>query len=162
MYGVFDAVDHVFASFAVAPGTNTLKFAVPTSAVMGATFARFRLSSAGGLNPVGEAADGEVEDYAVKTMATAPDSAVLMDDPATPGKKVLVLSGTSKNDNFVLQLKSGGVLLCKHGCKLNTYSLASIGRIVMLSGGGSDTVTVPTSLLVPMQFVGQWKVNKSK
>src|SRR5205823_3418843 len=78
--GVFDAVDRVFASFAVAAGTNTLKFTVPTTAVVGATFARFRLSSAGTLSPVGEAADGEVEDYALKVMATAPDSAVLMDD----------------------------------------------------------------------------------
>jgi len=75
---------------------------------------------------------------------------------------VLVLTGTSKNDSFVLQVKSGGILLCKHGCKINTYSLASIGRIVMLSGGGSDTVTLPGSLIIPMQLVGQWKVNKTK
>ena len=34
----------------------------------------------------------------------ANDSAVLLDDPATPGKKVLVISGTSKNDNIQLQL----------------------------------------------------------
>src|SRR5205085_4224342 len=130
---------------AVVAGTNTLMFKVPTNAVAGATFARFRLSTAGGLSPVGEAADGEVEDYAIKTMATAADSVVLMDDPATPGRKVLVLSGTSKNDSFQLLLRAGGVLLCKHGCKINTFSLASIGRIVMLSGGGSDTVAVPSS-----------------
>jgi len=160
--GKFDAVDRVFSSFAVAAGTNTLKFAVPTSAVTGATFARFRLSTAGGLGAVGEAADGEVEDYATKVMAAAPGSAVLIDDPATPGKKVLVLTGTSKNDSFLLQVKSGGVLLCKHGCKLNTFSLASIGRIVMLSGGGNDTVTLPGSLIIPTQFVGHWKVNKTK
>ncbi len=159
--GVFDAVDRVFASFAVAAGSNTLKFTVPSTAVTGTTFARFRLSSAGGLGPVGEAADGEVEDYAVKVMATAPDSAVLIDDPAAPGKKVLVLTGTSKNDNFVLQLKSGA-LLCKHGCKINTYSLAQIGSIVLLGNGGNDTVSLPISLAIPMQLIGQWKVNKTK
>jgi hypothetical protein len=159
--GAFDAVDRVFASFAVAAGTNTLKFAVPATAATGTTFARFRLSTAGGLSPVGEAADGEVEDYAVKVMATAPDSAVLIDDPAMPGKKVLVLSGTSKKDSFVLQVKSG-VLLCKHGCKINTFSLASIGSIVMLGNGGSDTVTLPMSLTIPLQLIGQWKVNKTK
>jgi hypothetical protein len=158
---VFEAVDRVFASVAVAAGTNTLKFMVPTTAITGTTFARFRLSSAGGLGPVGEAADGEVEDYAIKMMATATDSAVLIDDPGNPGKKVLVLSGTSKNDSFVLQVKSG-TLLCKHGCKLNTFSLAQIGSIVMLGNGGKDTVTLPMSLSIPMQLFGQWKVNKTK
>ena len=120
-----------------------------------------RLSSAGGLGPQGTAPDGEVEDYAIKMMATATDSAVLIDDPGNPGKKVLVLSGTSKNDSFVLQVKSG-TLLCKHGCKLNTFSLAQMGSIVMLGNGGKDTVTLPMSLSIPMQLFGQWKVNKTK
>jgi hypothetical protein len=159
--GVFDAVDRVFASFAVVPGANKLKFAVPTTAVAGTTFVRFRLSSAGGLGPNGEAADGEVEDYAVKVVAIAPDSAVLIDDPANPGKKVLVVSGTGKNDSIQFQL-NGGALLCRRGCKLATYSLGSIGRIVLLGGGGSDTVSMPSSLAIPMQLIGQWKVNKTK
>ena len=39
--------------------------AVPAGAVPGVTYARFRCSSAGGLEPTGPAADGEVEDYAL-------------------------------------------------------------------------------------------------
>ena len=59
-------------------GDNPLTFTVPCTAVAGATYARFRLSSAGGLGPTGEAADGEVEDYAVNVGAVdfgdAPDT----------------------------------------------------------------------------------------
>ncbi|HEX8203848.1 MAG TPA: GEVED domain-containing protein [Isosphaeraceae bacterium] len=43
--------------------------AVPAGATLGVTYARFRLSTAGGLTPTGAAADGEVEDFRV-TLAT--------------------------------------------------------------------------------------------
>jgi|GEM_PF-1325696 len=46
-------------------GLNQLSFTVPISVTGGTVFARFRVSTAGGLGPVGAAADGEVEDYAV-------------------------------------------------------------------------------------------------
>lgn len=46
-------------------GSLVLDVTVPTDAKVGTTYARFRLSTAGGLAPNGLAADGEVEDYAV-------------------------------------------------------------------------------------------------
>lgn len=49
----------------VVNGANNVTFAVPAGAVLGDTFARFRLSSVGGLAPDGEALDGEVEDHQV-------------------------------------------------------------------------------------------------
>ena len=52
-------------SLPVLAGANQLSFNVPVEASAGPTYARFRLSSAGGLLPTGPAADGEVEDYAV-------------------------------------------------------------------------------------------------
>ena len=42
---------------------------MPAGATLGVTYARFRLSTAGGLTPTGAAADGEVEDFRV-TLAT--------------------------------------------------------------------------------------------
>ena len=63
--GTFDPGDRVFASVVVAPGPNTLSMAVPCTASAGISYARFRLSSVGGLGPTGDAPDGEVEDYAV-------------------------------------------------------------------------------------------------
>jgi hypothetical protein len=42
---------------------------VPDTATVGDTYARFRLSTAGGLNPDGAASDGEVEDYLVSILS---------------------------------------------------------------------------------------------
>lgn len=68
--GIFQAQEHIFGgvSQAVAAGANTLTITVPATAAEGATYARFRLSSAGGLAPTGLAPDGEVEDYRVEIL----------------------------------------------------------------------------------------------
>ncbi len=61
-----DPGEQIASSMALNAGSNTLSVAVPCTAVMNAnTYARFRVSSAGGLNSGGPAADGEVEDYQV-------------------------------------------------------------------------------------------------
>jgi len=53
-------------SCGLAAGTNTINFNVPAGSLVGpVTFARFRLSRAGGLLPTGLSPDGEVEDYRV-------------------------------------------------------------------------------------------------
>ena len=57
--------ERIADSVSVADGDNTITFDVPSWAIVGNTFARFRLSTVGGLGVKGEAADGEVEDYAV-------------------------------------------------------------------------------------------------
>ena len=54
--------ERVFAG-SLADGTHPLAFTVPENAVPGKSFARVRVSSAGGLAPSGFAADGEVEDH---------------------------------------------------------------------------------------------------
>ncbi|QBB71127.1 hypothetical protein ELE36_12615 [Pseudolysobacter antarcticus] len=70
--GQFDAAENIFASTTLVAGSNSLSYAVPCSAVAGTRYARFRLSSAGGLGPHGLAPDGEVEDYAVAITALLP------------------------------------------------------------------------------------------
>ncbi|MBN1886959.1 MAG: hypothetical protein JW850_03180 [Thermoflexales bacterium] len=57
-----DAGEQVFSGTLLVTGVNTLNVPVPSGAA-GATFARFRFSSAASLSPAGEAPDGEVEDY---------------------------------------------------------------------------------------------------
>ena len=73
-----DPGEQIFANLTVAAGANPLTYNVPCTAVEGATYSRFRLSSAGGLTPAGAAADGEVEDYALNVgvvdFGDAPDS----------------------------------------------------------------------------------------
>ena len=61
-----DVSDRIFADQALVPGINVLIVTVPTDAIAGTTFARFRFSTAGGLAPIGPALNGEVEDYAVE------------------------------------------------------------------------------------------------
>ena len=53
-------------------GTQTVPVTIPAGAD-GDTFARFRISTIGGLGPGGAAADGEVEDYQFEIYSTPPD-----------------------------------------------------------------------------------------
>jgi hypothetical protein len=61
--GIWSEDEQIFDSVSLKPGDNLLSFSVPESLSAGATAARFRLSTAGGLLPTGSADDGEVEDY---------------------------------------------------------------------------------------------------
>ena len=63
-----DAGEQIFASQPVRAGLNILSITTPADAKLGFTSARFRLSTAGGLQPTGLAADGEVEDYQVRVI----------------------------------------------------------------------------------------------
>lgn len=60
-----DPGEQIFASYELSGGSERLHFEVPSTASLGATAARFRVSSDGGLAPTGLAIDGEVEDYLV-------------------------------------------------------------------------------------------------
>ena len=59
------ANETIAASVLVVNGENEIQFDVPSFAGPGETYARFRLSTVGGLGPTGLADDGEVEDYHV-------------------------------------------------------------------------------------------------
>ncbi len=63
-----DAGEQVLTNRSVVAGNQNVPIAAPAGAVEGQTFARFRLSKAGGLTSTGAAPDGEVEDYAVRIM----------------------------------------------------------------------------------------------
>ncbi len=64
--GVFDSYDKLAPSYDMSNGVWVINDVfIPVSATLGATYARFRLSTAGGLSPTGFADDGEVEDYMV-------------------------------------------------------------------------------------------------
>lgn len=77
-----DAGEQIFTNQALVPGTNRLNLKVPTAVVTGSSVARFRFSTVAGLGFVGEAPDGEVEDYAV-AVGAAVDLAA--SQSATPG-----------------------------------------------------------------------------
>ncbi|MGL6227137.1 MAG: GEVED domain-containing protein [Thermoguttaceae bacterium] len=56
---------------ALKAGKNTITFTVPRDAKVGNTYARFRVSSEGGLSFSGQAFDGEIEDYRVTVVASS-------------------------------------------------------------------------------------------
>lgn len=66
------ANERIAASVLVVEGNNVIEFDVPANIAPGAAYARFRLSTTGGLNVTGPAADGEVEDYRITITASVP------------------------------------------------------------------------------------------
>jgi uncharacterized repeat protein (TIGR01451 family) len=60
-----DPRDRIATGLALVSGANSVPVNVPCDARTAATYARFRLSSAGVAGPGGQALDGEVEDWAV-------------------------------------------------------------------------------------------------
>lgn len=90
----------------VRPGLNTFSLVTPVGASIGNTFARFRLSSAGGLSPTGVGMDGEVEDYMINVLPGTPpvgsadQYAVLEDGVLTTTQTIE--SDASLNNNGVL------------------------------------------------------------
>jgi hypothetical protein len=67
-----DAGEQIFSNRALVAGANALSFAIPAGATpTNVTFARFRLSTSGGISFTGSANDGEVEDYAMEILAEA-------------------------------------------------------------------------------------------
>lgn len=66
-----DPDEAIFSNQPLAAGINSLLVRVPPNMTRLDTYARFRVSTVGGLAPTGLAADGEVEDYEISF--TAPD-----------------------------------------------------------------------------------------
>ncbi|MCL5279930.1 MAG: GEVED domain-containing protein, partial [Planctomycetes bacterium] len=69
--GAWQDAEQVFNGY-LPDGTHTIPVSVPPDAVVGQSFARFRISTQGGLEAEGPAANGEVEDYDVSIRAAPP------------------------------------------------------------------------------------------
>ncbi|MEM6780116.1 MAG: FG-GAP-like repeat-containing protein, partial [Planctomycetota bacterium] len=89
--------EQIFASMDVSSGDNLLTFDVPPGAIAGETYARFRLSTEGGLGHGGTANDGEVEDYAVTIIGPNPGLGVFA------SQEVLNITHTATNGAWDVQ-----------------------------------------------------------
>ncbi len=76
--GTWEGTEQIFNGQALVPGNNTVCFSVPLQSTLGTNFARFRLSSLGGLSPTGVAPDGEVEDYQFLLKQHAPSTNIVV------------------------------------------------------------------------------------
>jgi uncharacterized repeat protein (TIGR01451 family) len=154
--GTFDADERIAGSLLVNAGANNVSFAVPAAAVTGTTYARFRLSTAGGLGPSGQASDGEVEDYALPVITVSPGMIGIVPDPETPGQNMLTIGGRPVGDSIVInQLRTHRlqVEVLFNNRRLGPFPMAQFRRIVVLAGAGNDTVQV--NLARPAELHGE-------
>jgi len=98
--GVFDEGERIATSLELTGGADVLTFTVPADAVEGDTYARFRVSSAGGLAPTGLALDGEVEDYLIDPHG--PTAVTLSAFEATPAEGAIVVKWETATELDVL------------------------------------------------------------
>lgn len=137
--GVFNSPrDQVAASFPLVAGTNTLVVHVPCDARAKTTYARFRLSSVGGLGPGGQAPDGEVEDY--ETLVQQPLIGLAKAFvQATPDPA----NAANFNVTFTFTLKNYG------NTPLSNVNVADNLTTVFKAPASFDMVTVTSSTLTP-------------
>ena len=161
-----DVGEQIADNFSVVSGVNTLSYVVPAGITAGDKVARFRISSAGGLAPTGEAVDGEVEDMllGIADGASPSDVAVEMNSAATtiavnagvltiadgvsdlfsaPLASIgtLTVNGRAANDEVALVFETGpadGVILDGDG---GANSLLVEGAIVDFTSSGSLLAT---------------------
>ncbi|MCA9136933.1 MAG: VCBS repeat-containing protein [Planctomycetales bacterium] len=162
--GVWDSSEKILDNAVVSSGLQTLNYPVPTTMVLGDTYARVRLSSVGGLAPTGLADDGEVEDYRVTiredvsfVLPVATDLALVYQSgsnvdvvDSTNGSvtllskpiattQMLQLTGTSGDDSFIIDYSAGGFFAFPDGIQLDGAGGADV---VVVRGTGTSTATL--------------------
>src|SRR5258706_174182 len=128
--GSWDAVERICNSLLLSAGINQFTFTVPTTAAVANTYARFRFSTQGDLQPTGLARDGEVEDYRVSIFAAAADLCVTATDSP---KEVLPLDTA----NVLLSLVNLGPSTARAVVLSNSISGADIVSVDAPSGACS-------------------------
>ncbi len=97
--GVFtDPLEHVFDGVLVSEGVNLLQVVTPSTAVVGLTQSRFRISTFGSESFDGIAIDGEVEDYVLQIFdIDVPD---IFDDPYMVDEDTSLVVDTAADSLF--------------------------------------------------------------
>jgi hypothetical protein len=154
-----DAGDQIFTSQPVVAGANILHFQVPLTDVT-STYARFRLSSTGGLSYTGVAQDGEVEDYEVNIQPTASYTVVLA-NPTTHaplpkdanGNYVILAGGSFEAQVYVTDTRgigsAGGIqnAYADLARDLSNVTFTSGSLVVNSAFPNNDSGTVASGLI---------------
>ncbi len=154
---VFDASEQIANSVNVVAGNNNISFTVPGASVAGETYARFRLSTTGGLLPTGVANDGEVEDYRLTIFTPSASSSQLVEDPQNPGDTLLLINGTANSDAIIVQPVPGQpeqVRVVFPGLLLGPYAATAFDRIEIFALAGNDSVAVDAAITQPATIHG--------
>jgi|GEM_PF-401412 len=97
---------------------QSVSIAVPLTAVVGDSVARFRISTAGGLTATGAARDGEVEDYGVAVIDIRPN------DPPTAINFVNTVPSLPENTPILNLFRVADVVVTDDGVGRNNLSLS--------------------------------------
>lgn len=106
--GLWTDDERIADSTVVVNGANEITFMVPYTSYSGNTFARFRLSDEGGLDSVGYAATGEVEDYKVAVAKANPTNAKTMTITSNTAGEAYELKFINDGSQFIVTKTVGG------------------------------------------------------
>ncbi len=160
--GTFDVNERIANSQTVVNGNNQLTFVAPSenAIVIGSTYARFRISTAGIDSPIGLALDGEVEDYLITTTQfndlptlTVPTTALTL---AEDTQEVFLLTGvTAGGEDEQLQLtavSSDPSLFTVGEASLSVSGQAQLALVATSNATGSGEVIVSVRSSGPDQL----------
>jgi len=120
-------------------GLVTVPFTIPQdigeNVESGDTFARFRLSTTGGLLPTGLAYDGEAEDYQV-TLAAASGGATI--NPPTSG-----------DGDLKVDIGGGNLVITQGGTTLFSAPANEVGGVTLNGTAGDDVLDIDDSSDIP-------------
>ena len=135
--GVFDSGEKIFSDQSLKEGVHELTFTVPTTAVPGLSYARFRYGYTRDQGPLGPDTAGEVEDYQVRILGNTPDAVedqftvpqnstsnrlnVLANDIPSRNGPITIVSTTTPN-------QGGRVLITTDGSALSLHAAARVLR----------------------------------
>jgi hypothetical protein len=142
-----DPGEQIANKVAVASGKNAISFTIPSAALVGSTFARFRVSSVGGLAPAGKANDGEVEDYQVSLVGGA--------------NKVLDLR-LSELAQYAFTVTNGSLVVTTGTKTIWTAPLSELGSVNAWDAAGQKRLAwSPVSALPGVMEISStpWQVN---
>ena len=146
-----DAGEQILTSFALSANSEDVGIVVPAGATLGNTFARFRLSTAGGLAPTGLAADGEVEDYQVTIV---PGTIVLNTNDSGAGslRDVVANALAGSTVTFAQTVIDAGMITLTTGEIVIAKDLTIMGpgadQLTIDANGNSRHFTVAGSIMV--------------
>jgi len=155
--------EQIFVAQPLTGGFNTLSFTVPSIAVEGTTFSRFRFSSTGFLSYAGLASDGEVEDHWVRVCSeftavieTDKTSYMLAEDATikfyvSESAQVELIEERASNDSQVLW--SGSVTPGTHRLRrvpiTEQVGRGTLALVAVASSGSSTLVNTPFEVRQP-------------
>lgn len=137
-----DSGEQILAAASVTTGRNLIGFTIPAGSKAGMTYARFRLSSLGGLGVTGLAEDGEVEDHPIQILDTQETSTL-----------TLFESELGQHELFVT---GGSLVVLSQGKPIFSGPASNIERVLLVTSTGQSRYEIQlpmTNLFGTLQFV---------